>query len=66
VKAQLTDKGIEPVAIHILEHRNLLSRPNLLGGFSNLNSSIYILKSNLRLSGGILVFNGDIEDDYSK
>ena len=55
MKAQLTDEGIKPVAIHIMEHRNLLSRPDLLGGFSNLNSSINIWKSNLRLSGGIRI-----------
>ena len=42
VDAQLTDEGIKPEAIHIMEHRILLSRPDLLGGFSNLNSSIDI------------------------
>ena len=57
MKAHLTDEGIKTVAIHIMEHRNLLSRPDLLGGFSNLNS-------NLRLSGGISVLSGGIEDGY--
>ena len=66
MKAQLTDEGIKPVAIHIMEHRNLLSRSDLLGDFTNLNNSINILKSNLRLSGGILVLSGGIEDGYSK
>ena len=61
----MTDKGIKPVAIHIMEHRNLLSRPNLLGGFSNFNSSINISKSNLRLSGDILILSGGIQYDYS-
>ena len=50
VEAQLTDEGVKTIAIHIMVDKNLLSRPDLLDRFSNLNSSFNIWKSILKQS----------------
>ena len=44
VKAQLTDQRFKPAAIYIMEHRNLLPRPDLSDRSSNLKQLNLCLK----------------------